>query len=96
MDCKTSKEMRNSIPYIAHEAAEARHERYIKRLVIAIVVAVVLMFASNALWLYAWTQYDYESYSVDYQQDGQGLNIIGDRNGVDYGPASESDTEAAD
>ena len=26
---------------------------------IALIIAVALLFASNALWLYAWTQYDY-------------------------------------
>jgi hypothetical protein len=34
------------------------------------------MFASNALWLYAWCQYDYTSEKVTYSQDGEGLNNI--------------------
>ena len=39
------------VPYIVHEAAEARAERHIKRLVAALVIAVVLLVASNGLWL---------------------------------------------
>jgi photosystem II stability/assembly factor-like uncharacterized protein len=78
--------MENNVPYIVHEAAQARSERHIKRLVIALVVAIVLIFASNAAWLLAWMQYDYTSETTTtettYQQDGQGLNIIGDSNHV--------------
>lgn len=33
-------------------------------------------------WLEYLEQYDFESY--EYSQDGQGLNIIGDKNGVGF------------
>lgn len=49
------------IPFVAHEGSLTRMERIIKRLVVALVITIVLMFASNALWLYAWMQYDYSS-----------------------------------
>lgn len=82
MDCKTCKEHRaEPVPYIVHEAAEARAERHIKRLIIALVVSVVLLFASNAMWLWAWMQYDFEdetgTFSVDVDA-GEGIaNYIG-------------------
>lgn len=48
--------------------------------------------ANNEKWLELWSEYDFESY--EYQQDGEGVNIIGDGNGVDYnGPARESETQ---
>lgn len=50
-----------SIPYFAHEGMMARCERIIKKLVVALVVTIVLIFVSNAIWLYAWMQYDYSS-----------------------------------
>lgn len=50
-----------SIPYFAHEGMIARNERTIKRLIVSLIIAVILIFASNALWLYAWMQYDYVS-----------------------------------
>lgn len=50
-----------TVSYYVHEGMLARNERTIKRLIIALVVAFVLIFASNALWLWAWSQYDYES-----------------------------------
>jgi hypothetical protein len=46
--------------------------------------------ANNEKWLEVWSQYDFESY--EYQQDGKGVNIIGNMNGVDYDvPTSESE-----
>lgn len=47
------------VPYIVHESAMARNERTNKRLVVALIVAIVLMFVSNAFWLRAWMSYDY-------------------------------------
>lgn len=49
------------IPFAAHEGSLTRMERIIKRLVVSLIITIVLMFASNALWLYAWMQYDYSS-----------------------------------
>lgn len=92
MDCKTCKESRAVVPYIVHESAMARQERTIKRLVIALIVAVVLAFVTNLAWLYEWTQYDYagESIETTYRQDGEGTNIIGDDNKVDNGAEKNS------
>lgn len=50
-----------NVPYIVYEGEQARMERHTKRLVIALVITILLMFASNALWLAAWMSYDYES-----------------------------------
>lgn len=82
MDCISCKDRKTAapVPYIVHESAMARQERHIKRIVIALIVAIILIFVSNAAWLYAWCQYDYESEEIVYTQDGEGLNIIGDRN----------------
>ena len=88
-----------SVPYIVHESSMARMERQIKRLWIALIATVCLMFGSNAAWLYCWMQYDYSSETEEYiyQQDGEGTNIIGDSNEVNNGaesyyPEEETDT----
>jgi hypothetical protein len=65
-----------TIPYIAHEGALARMERTTSRLFKVIVVLIIALFLSNALWLYAWMQYDYTSNDVTYAQDGEGYNNI--------------------
>lgn len=64
------------IPFVVYEAAEARSERHIKRLIIALVISLILTFASNAIWLYAWCQYDYSSEDYTYTQGGEGYNNI--------------------
>ena len=74
-----------NIPYIVYESTLATSERHIKRLIIALVICIVLLFVSNAAWLYCWSQYDYVSTeeSTTYSQDGEGTNIIGSLNEVD-------------
>lgn len=59
-----------AVPYIVYEGEQARNERHIKRLVIALIVAVVLIFASNLAWLIAWCQYDYGSQETVVELDG--------------------------
>lgn len=66
----------NKVPYIVYEGTIARFERTIRRLIILIAISVLLLFASNALWIYEWMQYDYEDVTVD-SQDGGNANYIG-------------------
>lgn len=87
MEMREKNNKPDNVPYIVFEAEIARQERHIKRLwiaLIAAVVAIVLVVGGFLLYL---NQYDFASY----EQDGQGVNIIGDGNGVDYnGPTAES------
>jgi hypothetical protein len=70
-----------TVPYIVHESAMARNERHIRRLVIALIVAIVMIVTTNIAWLYVWNSYEYVGDSeTTYSQDGEGVNIIGDRN----------------
>lgn len=80
------------VSYLIYEATQARNERAVKRLVIALIIAIVLIFASNAIWLYAWLQYDYigEEITVD-SQDGGNANYIGHDGDINNG-TSESET----
>ena len=98
MACETCKGKEahapESVPYIVHESSMARMERQVKRGWIALIVAVCLLFASNAAWLYAWCQYDYSCEVTFYQQDGEGTNIIGDSNEVDNYGAESDNSEA--
>ena len=68
-----------SVPYIAFESVSARHERIIRRLITALIIAILLLFLSNGAWLWAWMQYDYcgEETELTYTQDGHGVNVIG-------------------
>jgi hypothetical protein len=78
-------EDKQTVSYLAFESEMSRNERHTKRLTIALVISIILIFLSNALWLYAWMQYDYlstESTTTTYTQDSNGINIIGDSNDV--------------
>lgn len=84
------------VPYIVYEATQARNERTIKRLIIVVVIAMLLLFASNAIWLYAWMQYDYSSQeSIDLSTDGGGdANYIGTKGNIfNYGENQSPENE---
>ena len=59
-----------SVPYIVHEAVEARHERTVRRLLAIVILLAALLFASNAFWLFEWTRYDYTSEESTVTVDG--------------------------
>lgn len=93
-NCDACKEIKKTepVPYIVHESAQARNERTVKRLVIALIVLALLWFATIGIGVCAWMQYDYsseqtESVTVD-GKDGV-ANYIGNDcdivNGADYG-----------
>jgi hypothetical protein len=93
-ECKENKAVMNTpenVPYIVHETAMARNERNVKRMIVAIVTAIALLFASNALWLWAWMQYDYESYEA-VTDNGGDANIIGNDGDI-YNGYGEAETE---
>lgn len=81
MDCNTCKERKKQaepVPFVAFEEMEAREERKQKRLLVALLVSVVLLFVSNALWLWAWTSYDYVSEEITVESTDTGhANYIG-------------------
>ena len=81
MDCSTCKDRKlEPVPYLAHESAMARNERTVKRILSALIVVILLWFATIGAFIVFINQYDYSS--TEYVQDGEGLNIIGDRNNV--------------
>ncbi len=69
------------VPYIALEASQARFERIIHRLILAIILVTVLLFVSNAIWIYEWMSYDYvtetEEVTVDSEDFGNANYIKG-------------------
>lgn len=92
------------------EAVMARDERHVKRLTIALVIAIIGIVVSNLVWLYAWTSYDYvtegESVETSVELDGStggNANYIGERGNISNGAdksydtqdITESDTDAA-
>lgn len=86
----------SAIPYIVHESITVKQERTIKRLMTALVFAIALMFLSNAIWLYAWMQYDYvsEDVSID-SHEGIATYANGVGGSINYG-TNNSETQNED
>lgn len=89
------------ISYFAHEGMMTRLERTIKRLWIALIVLIILMFATNAAWLWAWMQYEYVNVDeqIDVSADNGVANYIGNdgdiNNGKDTSQTADEDSEEA-
>lgn len=69
--------MEKDVPYIVYESEAARHERTVKRLITALVIAILLIVGSNLAWLWVWNQYDFssESYTIE-GQDSANANYL--------------------
>ena len=84
-----------SVPYIVHESSMARMERQIKRLWIALIASVVLLFSSSAIFTWAWMQYDYSSEEVIVDvnsDDGGNANYIGNDGDIVNGESNRAET----
>lgn len=91
---------RVSVPYIVYEGEQARNERTHKRLIIALIITIMLLFATNALWISAWMSYDYAgeieaTQNVDVDAKDGVANYVGHDgdivNGTDSGKNNISD-----
>lgn len=76
----------------------ARHERTIRRLLIALVVAIVLLCASNLGWLWFFNQFDFQTETVMFDtEDGGDNSYIGNdgviNNGEDGGTHDNDDAQ---
>ena len=82
----------DNVPFIVYEGTIARFERTIKRLIIVLGITILLLFASNALWIYEWNQYDYEDISID-NTDGGNANYIGASGVINNAQNSSGETD---
>lgn len=84
------------VPLYIYEGTTARFERVNKRLIIALIITIILLFLSNIAWLWYINQYDFISEEITYSQDGQGFNNIntGLQRGVKYEPTSSNPQES--
>lgn len=76
--------MEKDVPYIVYESEAARHERTVKRLITALVIAILLIVGSNLAWLWVWNQYDIttETISIQNQEDGNANYLEAGMDGV--------------
>lgn len=77
--------MDNNIPYIVYESAEAKNERTIKRLIIALVISIVLMFVTNIIWTIEFCSFDYSAEETTIEANDGTANYIGQDGDITYG-----------
>ena len=93
MDCEScSKRAPEPVPYLAHESAMARAERIIKRLWVLAVILIVLLVATNGLWI--WYESQWEDIVVT-QDNAEGYNsYIGNDGDIYNGTTDDKNPEA--
>ena len=79
--CKSKNPQAKDVPYIVHEAELARAERSFKRLWAAIILLIVLLFGSNAGWLYYESQFEETATTIEAEADDGG-NAVANNNGM--------------
>ena len=85
------------VPYIVYQGTMARFERTIRKLVLVVIIAIVMIFASNMAWLYAWNLYDYESASVVVDGESKGnANYIGASGVINNGEGGSKESDATE
>jgi len=82
-----------NVPYIVYESAEAKNERTIKRLIIALVITIVLMFATNIIWVIEFCSFDYEETATTVDAGGGTANFIGQDGDISYGTSDSENTQ---
>lgn len=84
-----------SVPYIVFEGVEVKSERTIKRLIIALVITIALLFATNLVWLIEYFSYDYvsEDTTTTVEADSGTANYIGQDGDITYGTDNGQDTQ---
>ena len=87
------------IPFIAFESEMARHERIIKRLLVALIASIALLFVSNVAWLWFFNQFDCHTETVMFDtEDGGDNSYIGNdgviNNGEDGSTENDNDAQA--
>ena len=87
----TNKDM-VSIPYFVHEGAMARWERNFKLLLIMLIITVVLLFATNTIWVACWYQFDMTSEEITMEADGGDAHYIGNDGEINYGKDQDQET----
>ena len=81
-----------SVPYFVYESSQDRLERANRRLVIALIAAIIALLLTNAYWLYSWSQYDYAGEESVVTVDSRNgiANYVGNNGYIAYGTDSSN------
>ena len=83
MENSNKKELPSSVPYVVYRDSIDDNRWVVKRLTVALIVAISLMFASNLAWLWVFQSYDYSTVETTVDSEGDGIaNYTGGDGGV--------------
>ena len=82
--CKSKNQQAADVPYIAYEAALTKAEFSFKRLWAAIILLIVLLFGSNAGWLYYENQFEETATTIEAEADDGGNAVANNNDMVNY------------
>lgn len=89
----TFEDFTNIVPWKVYEKTVVMNEVREKRKDIIIGILIGLLFVSNALWVWHMSTIEFvDAYSIEAEQDGEGINIIGGGD-VEYGAEGNNQTE---
>ena len=79
-------EEKKSVPYIVWEGERARDERRHRRDFIIIVILILSLLVSNAIWICEFVQYEYAEEIITIDGGEKGIaNYIGNDGNISYG-----------
>ena len=89
-NCKGEKTNPKAVPYIVHESAMARAERSTKRLWAVIILLIVMLVASNGVWI--WHESQFEAITTEVtQENADGYNnYVGNDGDINNGKTNNS------
>ena len=95
MACNNCKDNEQIPQQSKDELAFSFAERMVKRLWIALCIAIALAVAAPLAVHFGWLYYEsqFETFEYSYEQDGEGTNIIGDGNDVNNGAKAEDQVQ---
>lgn len=82
-----------SIPYFVHEGMMTRWERNFRLVLVMLIITVVLLFATNAMWTYYWHQFDIVTEEITMEADDGDANYIGNDGEINYGTGDSKTTQ---
>lgn len=84
-----------TIPYFVHEGMMARWERNFKVVLAMLIGTILLLFATNMVWVYYWSQFDISNEEIKVDSSGGGdANYIGRDGDINNGKDSSKAVHA--
>lgn len=93
MNCENCSKHPESVSYLVYESAMARMERTIRRVWITLILTIVLLVGSNAVWIWYESQFETVTTSVEMQNERGYNNYIGNDGDIYNGEAQSDDEE---